>query len=1062
MTSCYLFSRVRALGVFLTTLTLAVAGCGGDSGSGPTATVNITGYSGSLTFLGATAQLSASSSAGSIGSVQWSSSDAGIASVSSAGLVTAIAPGQATISAQAGNATGSLSVVVDPAPASLLSQAGDAQGGTVGTALGTMVVVEVRDEGGSPIPGELVTFSPSDGGTATPPTGTTDAQGRARTTWTLGTSAGVQTLQASSGGPSLSFTATAAPGAPTALLAQFGNGETGLAGDPLPEPVRALAADQYGNGVPGISVTFTASAGSGAPSATSVTSDAQGLASVVWTLGRYAGEHVLTAQAGTLGTTTFMATALPNGVITGTATAVTGWFPVAPAGGLRAAVSTPKLQATPFTSWAQVATRPARIPLPRQDLVVQLRKPDLPALAQAATTAAAAEAQADVLTALSRGLSGGESFEVSGVSPAIRTVRLTVDDGVDPASVLASLRSDPRVESAELDGVAWAFGRSPNDGRSAASANAVASARYGADPGRLGGPGAAPVAPTSEPLYPWQAWHYESIGLESAWKLTRGSPNVVVAVVDDGIRFDHPDLSAALLGDGFDFVQDGNIPVCGGGQIGNAGDGDGPDPDPTTPMLYEFDQSGSCIQSVGGTGGHGTHVAGTIGARDQTGGLVGVAPGVRILPVRVLAPHGSGSLYDIAQGVLYAAGLPADAGAFGFIQNSYGAHVINLSLGGPTSNPALQAAVQAATSAGSLVVASAGNDGTPDARYPAAYPEALSVSSVGPTWAKPGYSSFGSTVDIAAPGGAVVDAGGDPLHGVWSSTWDFDTGQPNWEGWQGTSMAAPHVAGVAALLFSQSPGRTAAEVRSLLESYARDLGPAGWDPTYGHGLLDALSSLTLGAGIPGDTWVALFDAASGAVVDVGATAPGGSYSFGGLPDGDYYVYGGLDEFGSGLFGLATQPFSAYGGGSHPTPITVDGAGALTRSFAFARPFESEPNQNTATADQMMIGGYVEGLLDGGSDIDFFEIRVAQTGTYRFETYGLYGACGFAVVPDTVLHLHDDRGIPMTSGDDIDGSASLYCSRIEAQLQPGTYYLRVSSFGGNGTGGLYGLWGGLLN
>lgn len=1027
---------------------VALAACGGDS-SGPSLTLSISGYSGSLTFVGATTQLSVSSSGGgAVGAVTWSSADGGVASVSGSGLVTAVSAGSTTISAQAGGASTSVSVTVDPAPATLLSQGGDAQSGPVASALGTLVLVEVLDQGGTPIPGETVTFQASDGGSANPASIATDGIGVARTTWTLGTVSGVQTLQASSGGRSVTFTATAAPGAPVELLAESGNGQTGLAGVPLGEPIGTLVADQYGNGVPGVTVTFTPAAGSGSTSVTSVTSGAAGVAAVVWTPGRYAGEHSVTAAATNLGTTTFMATVLPNGVITGVATPTSGWYSSPAALALRATVAGTKMASDPLrlASSGRLAAGEAAapaFPLPGADLLVRMRKPDGPVFAAAAASVGAAEAQAAALQALTRALPGSDRFEVRGVSPAIRTVRIEAAEGVDADALARTLAADPRVESVEPNGVASAFGGPGKDG-----------------PGP--GPEGVPIAPTSEPLYIYQAWHYETIGLENAWKFTRGDPNVVVAVVDDGVRFDHPDLVGALLADGFDFVQDGGIPTCFGGQVGNAGDGDGPDPDPTTPMLYHFNQAGTCVESVGGTGGHGTHVSGTIGARDGTGGLVGVAPGVSILPVRVLGPHGSGSYYDIAQGILYAAGLPADGGTYGFIQNGYGAHVINLSLGGSNPNNALQAAVEAAEAAGSLVVASAGNAGNGVPNYPASYPATMSVSAVGPSWNRSGYSSYGSTVEIAAPGGGVGDSGGDPNHGVWSTTWDFDASQPHWEGWDGTSMAAPHVSGVAALLFSQDPGRSAAEVRSLLTTYARDLGATGRDIHFGYGLLDAVASLTQGTGVPGDTWLALFDAGTGAVVDVQPAAPGGAYTFGGLPDGDYFVYAGMDEFSDGFFGVASRPFSAFGGGSEPTPITVDGAGNLVRSFFFGRPLESEPNQNFATADRIMNGGYIEAVLGNAADVDFFRIDIAEAGTYRFETYGLFGACGFALVPDTVLHLHDDVGVAMTSADDIDTAGKLYCSRLDVALDPGTYYLRVSAYGSTGSGGTYGLWSGRLN
>src|SRR5206468_1970742 len=162
----------------------------------------------------------------------------------------------------------------------------------------------------------------------------------------------------------------------------------------------------------------------------------------------------------------------------------------------------------------------------------------------------------------------------------------------------------------------------------------------------------------------------------------------------------------------------------------------------------------------------------------------------------------SGSFYDIAQGVLYAAGLPADDGAGGTVQATSGARIINMSLGGPSGTTDLANAVTAATNAGSLIVAAAGNAGTSAPNYPAAYPEVLSVSAVGPDGLLASYSSYGSTVDIAAPGGDFAD--GDATFGIASTVWNFTTSTASYEVFQGTSMAAPHVSGVAALILAQN------------------------------------------------------------------------------------------------------------------------------------------------------------------------------------------------------------------------------------------------------------------
>src|SRR5260370_20167065 len=142
----------------------------------------------------------------------------------------------------------------------------------------------------------------------------------------------------------------------------------------------------------------------------------------------------------------------------------------------------------------------------------------------------------------------------------------------------------------------------------------------------------------------------------------------------------------------------------------------------------------------------------TIGAAGNTGiGVTGVNWTVRIRPVRVLGVGGFGSSYDVAQGVLYAAGLPADNGAGGTVAPSRGAKIINLSLGSPTSDTTLHRAITSATQAGALVVAAAGNSHTSQPFYPAAYPEGLAVAAVGPGGVPGPYSNFGSYAGIPAP-----------------------------------------------------------------------------------------------------------------------------------------------------------------------------------------------------------------------------------------------------------------------------------------------------------------------
>lgn len=255
----------------------------------------------------------------------------------------------------------------------------------------------------------------------------------------------------------------------------------------------------------------------------------------------------------------------------------------------------------------------------------------------------------------------------------------------------------------------------------------------------------------------------KQIGAEQAWEKTRGDRRIIIAVLDTGIDSSHPDLADKVL-PGKDFVD-----PAGTGEDGN---------------------------------GHGTHVAGIAAAEADNGiGIAGVAPGVSLLPVRVLDAAGNGTLRRIAAGIRYAA--------------DQGAHVINLSLGGPARSSALRAAIRYAVAKGAVVVAAAGNTGSSDPVYPGAYDEVIAVGSVDPQDLPSAFSAYGPWVELAAPGERIAStyAGGRYTY------------------FSGTSMAAPHVAGTAALLASL--GLTGEQIRARLLETADRTGDGGLCWSYG-------------------------------------------------------------------------------------------------------------------------------------------------------------------------------------------------------------------------------------
>jgi len=345
-----------------------------------------------------------------------------------------------------------------------------------------------------------------------------------------------------------------------------------------------------------------------------------------------------------------------------------------------------------------------------------------------------------------------------------------------------------------------------------------------ADPNYIHHPSAVP----NDKLYAYQ-WHYPLINLPQAWDVTTGTPangSIVVAVIDTGVFLAHPDLTGQLL-PGYDFISNPTMSRDGDGIDANADDpGD--------------------AAAAGSSSWHGTHVAGTIAARSNDDfGAAGVSWGAKIMPVRVLGA-GGGSSYDIIQGVRFAAGLSNDSGTL----PPQPADVANLSLGCQNCfSQTEQNAFTEARATEMIIVAAAGNANSTDPSFPASYDGVISVSAVDMSRNRAPYSNSGPNVDIAAPGGDTsVDSDGNGYSdGVLSSLVDDSGGtrEANWVFYQGTSMAAPHIAGVIALMKAVCPSLTPAQVDTLIASgqMTTDRGAPGRDDVFGYGLVDAFGAV---------------------------------------------------------------------------------------------------------------------------------------------------------------------------------------------------------------------------
>jgi serine protease len=325
----------------------------------------------------------------------------------------------------------------------------------------------------------------------------------------------------------------------------------------------------------------------------------------------------------------------------------------------------------------------------------------------------------------------------------------------------------------------------------------------------------------NDPRYAEQ-WNLKRIGMERAWDVTKGK-GVVVAVIDTGVAFEKDDkcyqardFNRTKFAPGYDFVHDDKHP--------------------------------------NDDNGHGTHVAGTIAESTNNGeGVAGVAFEATIMPLKVLSAHGSGSSADIADAIRFAA--------------DKGANVINMSLGMPFPDPIVRAACRYAHRKGVTIVCAAGNGGSEGVFYPAGFPECIAISATGPSDDLAPYSSYGRQIALAAPGG---DKSTGEANGILQNT-VRPAGEDHGDGYysfQGTSMASPHVAGVAALIIARGV-TDPTQVRNVLRQSAKPRAPAN---RYGAGRLDAANAVRQAGEIRRDVAAKLALALPPALLPLGLAA----------------------------------------------------------------------------------------------------------------------------------------------------------------------------------------------
>ncbi|MBT9491609.1 MAG: S8 family peptidase [Paucibacter sp.] len=393
--------------------------------------------------------------------------------------------------------------------------------------------------------------------------------------------------------------------------------------------------------------------------------------------------------------------------------------------------------------------------------------------------------------------------------------------GIDSAALVKRLAQDSEVEMVVIDGRRRHTALTPNDPLYAGFGGIAPTAGNGSANGQW-----YLKAPAGEVV--------SSINAPGAWDRTTGVSSVVVAVLDTGVRKDHPDLAGQIVG-GYDMVSN----------AATAGDGGLRDEDAADPGDYVTQAevnggtlgSGCSAEDVGSSSWHGTRVSGLIAAASNNGqGIAGVAWGVKILPVRVLGKCG-GYDSDIMAGMKWAAGIAVP----GLPTNPNPAKVLNLSLGGTgtcsaTGSGTYRDTINQVIAAGATIVVAAGNSYGKEVGLPGNCPGVIAVTGLRHAGDKVAFSSLGSEIAISAPAGNCVNTASNLpcLYPMLSTTNRGTTNPiPNDEGYTnssasyGTSFSAPIVSGVAALMISVRPSLTSAEILSILKKTSRPFVAGG-------------------------------------------------------------------------------------------------------------------------------------------------------------------------------------------------------------------------------------------
>lgn len=518
-------------------------------------------------------------------------------------------------------------------------------------------------------------------------------------------------------------------------------------------------------------------------------------------------------------------------------------------------------------------------------------------------------------------------------------------------------------------------------------------------------------------------WALAAIDATNAWGITTGSSSVVVAVIDTGVDYTHVDLAANM------WTNSGEI-------AGNGIDDDG---DGFIDDVYGynfFSDTGDAKDD----NGHGTHVAGTIGAVGNNGtGVTGVNWSVSIMSLKFMSSNGSGYLSDAIEAMNYAT----------MMRTTYGVNVrvANCSWGGSSFSSAMETAIQAANDAGILVVVAAGNSSSNNdatAQYPANYDNVISVAASTKTNTLASFSNYGSTtVDIAAPGVSIYST-------VLNNSYAY---------YSGTSMAAPQVSAVAALCWAANPDATVAEVRAAILNGVTKVSSLSGKVASG-GVLDAYATLELiTADLPTISTLTVSSSSVTVGTKVTLSAKGITDSLGKVNQVLFY----RDSNGNGMWDSSdtlVASTSTISNGTAKATVSTTGLASGTYQY-FARAVDNysrvsaaasvtlivktadDFGNTAATASAVAVSSSVSGKLEKTGDTDWFAFQATAGKKYILSTT-------LSTLKDSVLYLYGSNGKTKLAYNDDYGTST--ASRISwTATSSGTYYVVVGGYGGKLTG-----------